>query len=131
MEADKLIIRKEAVFNELIINQMSFRLGETVHSNGGFECTSAQEESTYYRCYYDNKNGTRYSGIVVGDQARCQRYSADNKSIIKYFWALVIGVGDDYVDISKTDKDGSAFPRKGTISCSSVTEPTSPANRQS
>ena len=113
VEADKLIIRKEAVFNELIINQMSFRLGETVHSNGGFECTSAQEESTYYRCYYDNKNGTRYSGIVVGDQARCQRYSADNKSIIKYFWALVIGVGDDYVDISKTDKDGSGIPAEG------------------
>ena len=113
VEADKLIIRKEAVFNELIINQMSFRLGETVHSNGGFECTSAQEESTYYRCYYDNKNGTRYSGIVVGDQARCQRYSADNKSIIKYFWALVTGVGDDYVDISKTDKDGSGIPAEG------------------
>ena len=113
VEADKLIIRKEAVFNELIINQMSFRLGETVHSNGGFECTSVQEESTYYRCYYDNKNGTRYSGIVVGDQARCQRYSADNKSIIKYFWALVTGVGDDYVDISKTDKDGSGIPAEG------------------
>ena len=113
VEADKLIIRKEAVFNEAIINQMSFRLGETVHSNGGFECTSAQEESTYYRCYYDNKNGTRYSGIVVGDQARCQRYSADNKSIIKYFWALVTGVGDDYVDISKTDKDGSGIPAEG------------------
>ena len=113
VEADKMIIRKEAVFNELIINQMSFRLGETVHSNGGFECTSAQEESTYYRCYYDNKNGTRYSGIVVGDQVRCQRYSADNKSIIKYFWALVTGVGDDYVDISKTDKDGSGIPAEG------------------
>ena len=113
VEADKLIIRKEAVFNELIINQMSFRLGETVFSNGGFECTSVQEESTYYRCYYDNKNGTRYSGIVVGDQARCQRYSADNKSIIKYFWALVTGVGDDYVDISKTDKDGSGIPAEG------------------
>ena len=113
VEADKLIIRKEAVFNEAIINQMSFRLGETVFSNGGFECTSAQEESTYYRCYYDNKNGTRYSGIVVGDQARCQRYSADNKSIIKYFWALVTGVGDDYVDISKTDKDGSGIPAEG------------------
>jgi len=113
VEADKLIIRKEAVFNELIINQMSFRLGETVFSNGGFECTSVQEESTYYRCYYDNKNGTRYSGIVVGDQARCQRYSPDNKSIIKYFWALVTGVGDDYVDISKTDKDGSGIPAEG------------------
>ena len=113
VEADKLIIRKEAVFNEAIINQMSFRLGETVFSNGGFECTSVQEESTYYRCYYDNKNGTRYSGIVVGDQARCQRYSADNKSIIKYFWALVTGVGDDYVDISKTDKDGSGIPAEG------------------
>ena len=113
VEADKMIIRKEAVFNELIINQMSFRLGETVFSNGGFECTSVQEENTYYRCYYDNKNGTRYSGIVVGDQARCQRYSADNKSIIKYFWALVTGVGDDYVDISKTDKDGSGIPAEG------------------
>ena len=113
VEADKMIIRKEAVFNELIINQMSFRLGETVFSNGGFECTSVQEENTYYRCYYDNKNGTRYSGIVVGDQARCQRYSPDNKSIIKYFWALVTGVGDDYVDISKTDKDGSGIPAEG------------------
>ena len=112
-EVDKLVVRKEALFNEVIINQVSFRLGETVFSNGGFECTEVEDISGVYRCFYDNKDGRRYCGLVVGDQVRCQRYDANQKNIIKYYWRLVEAVGENYVDLSKTDFDGNGIPEEG------------------
>lgn len=111
--ADKVMIRKQAIFNEVIINQISFTLGATVFSNGGCEITDVQEMADAYRCYYDNKDGKRYSGLVVNDQVRCQRYSPTQNSIVKYYWRLVVAVGDNYIDLSKTDADGADIPAIG------------------
>lgn len=113
LEVDNAIIRKKAVFNEVVINQISFTIGETIFSNGGCECTSVEELDDCYRCYYDNKDGRRYSGLVVGDQVRCQRYDPTQHTIIKYYWRLVVGVGENYIDLSKTDCDGSDIPEEG------------------
>ena len=113
IELDNAIIRKKAIFNETVINQISFSLGTTVFSNGGFECTNVQEMDHAYRCYYDNKDGKRYSGIIVDDQVRCQRYSNAQDSITKYYWMLVVAVGDNYVDLSKSDRDGTGIPEVG------------------
>lgn len=112
-EVDKLVVRKEAVFNELVINQVTFRVGETVFSNGGCEILRVETQASVYRCYYDNKNGRRYSGLVAGDQVRCQRYDADQKTIVKYYWRLVEAVGEDYIDLSRTDADGTGLPEAG------------------
>lgn len=110
---DKLIVRKEATFNEVVINQVSFRLGETIFSNGGCEITEVEDITDVYRCYYDNKNGKRYSGLEIGDQVRCQRYDANSKNIVKYYWRLVTAVGENFVELSKTDADGSGVPEVG------------------
>lgn len=112
-EIDKLVVRKESQFNEAVINQVTFKIGATVHSNGGCEITSVEELDTAYRCYFDNKNGTRYSGLVVDDQVRCQRYDANQNNIVKYYWRLVVAVSENYVDLSKTDVDGSSIPEAG------------------
>lgn len=112
-EVDKLIVRKEAVFNELIINQVTFRTGETVFSNGGCELTRVEKLETVYRCYYDTRQGRRYSGLVEGDQVRCQRYDAHLQTVVKYYWRLVMSVGEDYVDLSQTDADGTGLPEAG------------------
>lgn len=113
VEADILKIRKEAIFNEAVINQVTFRVGATVFSNGGCEITRVEELETAFRCYYDNKEGRRYSGLTAGDQVRCQRYDPTQHTIIKYYWRLVTAVGEDYVELSKSDADGSASPEAG------------------
>ena len=111
--ADIMIVRKEAIFNEAVINQVTFRVGATVFSNGGCEITRVEELETAFRCYYDNKEGRRYSGLTAGDQVRCQRYDPTQHAIIKYYWRLVTAVGEDYVELSKNDADGSASPEAG------------------
>lgn len=113
VEADRLIVRKDAVFNELVIRQTDFVTGETVFSCGGFECTSVEETATAYRCYYNNHDGAKYSGLKVGDQVRCQRYAAEGNTVIKYYWRLVTAVTENYVDLSKTDVDGNGIPDEG------------------
>lgn len=113
VEADRLIVRKDAVFNELVIRQTDFVTGETVFSCGGFECTSVEETTTAYRCYYNNHDGAKYSGLKVGDQVRCQRYAAEGNTVIKYYWRLVTAVTENYVDLSKTDADGNGIPDVG------------------
>ena len=111
--ADIMIVRKEAIFNEAVINQVTFRVGATVFSNGGCEITRVEELETAFRCYYDNKEGRRYSGLTAGDQVRCQQYDPTQHAIIKYYWRLVTAVGEDYVELSKSDADGSASPEAG------------------
>ena len=111
--ADIMIVRKEAIFNEAVINQVTFRVGATVFSNGGCEITRVEELETAFRCHYDNKEGRRYSGLTAGDQVRCQRYDPTQHTIIKYYWRLVTAVGEDYVELSKSDADGSASPEAG------------------
>lgn len=113
VEADRLIVRKDAVFNELVIRQTDFVTGETVFSCGGFECTSVEETTTAYRCYYNNHDGAKYSDLKVGDQVRCQRYAAEGNTVIKYYWRLVTAVTENYVDLSKTDADGNGIPDVG------------------
>lgn len=113
LEVDKIIVRKEAQFNTLLVNQIGFTLGETIFSNGGCELTRVEPMDGYYRCYYDNHNGQRYSGILLGDLVRCQRYSPSFDTISKYYWRVVVSVGDDYFDLSDEEKDGSGIPEVG------------------
>lgn len=112
-EVDILKARKEAVFNTAIINQVTFKIGATVFSNGGCEIARVEELDDVYRCYYDTKEGRRLCGLVAYDQVRCQRYDPSQHTIVKYYWRLVMSVGDDYVDLSKTDADGTGVPEEG------------------
>ena len=113
VEADKLVIRKEATFNEIVINQIDFVLGETIFSGGGCVITSVEELGDIYRCYYDPKDGARLSGLSIGSQARCQRFDAACQNVVKYYWRLVVEIGDNYVDLSKEDADGEGIPTQG------------------
>lgn len=113
LEIDKIDVRKEAHFNELVINQISFSRGETVLTAGGFEIIRVEELETVYRCFYDNADHRRYAGIRIDDLIRCQQYDAAYGAIVKYYWRLCVGIGDDYVDLSKNDCDGLGLPATG------------------
>ena len=113
IETDKVIVRQSLTVNELIVNQETFQKGSTIFVKAGCTITEVEEHDTFYRCYYDNEDGNRYSGFKAGDQARCQRYDKSYDEVVKYYWRLVEGVGDDYVDLSKTDCDGTGVPEAG------------------
>lgn len=109
LATDILKVRKSAEFYELIINQISFSRGATVHSAAGCEITSVEKIDDVYRCYYDNKDGKRHSGFKDGDQARCQRFDESFGGVIKYYWRVVAGVGDNYVDLYVGGVDESGY----------------------
>lgn len=113
VEADRMVVRKDMTVSELVVNQETFNRGGTVYVKAGCTITRVDEYENFYRCYYDNENGHSYSGFKEGDQARSQRYDQSFENLIKYYWRLVVGVGEDYVDLSKTDCDGSGLPEEG------------------
>lgn len=117
ISADIIKVRKKAEFYELVINQTTFELGDTIKTAGGCTITSVEVVGDAYRCYYDNHNGSRLSGFKIGDQARCQRYDASFDAITKYYWRVVKEVGDNYIDlyIAGVDANGMALAEGGGI----------------
>ena len=113
VETDRVVVRKDMTVNELVINQETFSRGSTIYVKAGCTITRVEEYPDYYRCFYDNEGGNRYSGFKAGDQARCQRYDKSYDEVVKYYWRLVVSTGDDYVDLSKSDFDGTGVPEAG------------------
>ena len=113
IETDNLVVRQGLTVNELVVNQETFSKGSTIYVKGGCTITKVEDFGEFYRCYYDNEGRSRLSGFKYEDQARCQRYDKSYENVVKYYWRLVVGVGDDYVDLSKTDADGEGLPEAG------------------
>lgn len=118
LEVDRLLVRKIAYFVELVIQRMSHVGGQIVLTPASMKCIRVEEFDDYYRCYFESTDGdkTLTNDFVVGDQARCQTFNiktgtSQNVSN-SYYWRLVVGVGDDYIDLSKADCDaGSTVPQ--------------------
>lgn len=114
LEIDRLSVRKTLEVNELIINQTTFYGGKYLYSAAGMEVVRVEEDTDIYRCYMDTKQGTRLNQFAVNDQAFCQRFASSGSTVIKNYWRLVVAVGSDYIDLSKTDCiAGSGVPEAG------------------
>lgn len=112
-EFDYLTIRKVALFIELIIQEAKHVGGMLIVSPSGMTISKVEETDTAYRCYFERTDGDRtlQNQFTVGTQARRQTFNLINQA---YYWRLVTEVGDDYVDLSKTDCDtGSTIPQAG------------------
>lgn len=112
-EFDYLTIRKIATFIELIIQEAKHVGGMLIVSPSGMTISKIEETSTAYRCYFERTDGNRtlQNMFTVGTQARRQTFNLTSQA---YYWRLVTAVGDDYVDLSKTDCDtGSTIPQVG------------------
>lgn len=112
-EFDYLTIRKVALFIELIIQEAKHVGGMLIVSPSGMTISKVEETNTAYRCYFERTDGDRtlQNQFTVGTQARRQTFNLINQA---YYWRLVTEVGDDYVDLSKTDCDtGSTIPQAG------------------
>lgn len=112
LEVDKLSVRKWAKFTEIIIERLSHIGGELVLSPARMICSEVEELTDSYRCYFDKGDNDEFvQEFVVNDQARCQVFTGSGT---KYYWRLVTAIGDNYIELSKTDMDsGSDIPAAG------------------
>lgn len=83
--------------------------------------TCQDTETEVYRCYFKttDEDRTIYNQFAVGDLAICREFNtaqnADGSTTLgRSYWRAVVGVGDDYIDLSMTDcQQGSDVPIKG------------------
>ena len=108
LQTDKLLVRKIMYVLEMMIQRMRFQGGIMVLSPAtGFKIDRVETFDTYYRVYCRTED---FNEFEVNDQARIQNFNGNN---IKYLWSLVLSRGDDYIDISRVDKDGNGVPAEG------------------
>lgn len=116
VEADYLNIRKKATFTTISVQELKSVGGEIIVSPAAMVCNSVEETSDAYRCYFntsDNEGKHIFNEFAVDDQARCQVF---NVLGMRYYWRLVTAVGDNYIDLSKTDCDeNSDIPQAGDV----------------
>ena len=101
IEVDELFVRIKAMFSELEIKKLSYAGGNYMFTAAGMKCGTAIENP-----------------FKEGDQVRFQDFNIkpgvyENVSN-RYYWRLCVGVGEDYIDLSKTDCDANSdIPQEG------------------
>lgn len=104
-EFDFLNVRKKAMFKELTIQELKNVGGELILSPAAMKCESVTELEDAYRCYFNNSGEAGLqirNEFAVNDQVRCQTFNMNGN---RYYWRLVVGIGENYIDVSKTDCD--------------------------
>lgn len=124
IEADEMYIRLKAVFDSLEIRHTTHVGGQQILSPAGMTCIRVEEYPSFYRCFMKADDGSKavLNLFAEGDQAQCRDMNVlegvyENISN-QYYWRLVVGVGQDYIDLSKGDCDpGSTIPVAGDSIC--------------
>lgn len=123
-EIDEIYVRLKAVFDSLEIRHSTHVGGQQILSPAGMTCIRVEEYDAYYRCFMKADDGSKaiQNLFAENDQAQCHDINVkegiyENVSN-QYYWRLVIGIGDDYIDLSKDDCDkGSTVPAAGDNIC--------------
>lgn len=120
LEVDRMLVRKVATFIQLLIQQIKHVGGQIILTPASMSCAKVEDMGDYYRCYFENTDGekTIEQEFEVGDLARAQTFNVKegvNDNVTNtYYWRAVVGTGDNYIDLSKTDCDaGSTEPKAG------------------
>lgn len=124
-EIDKLYVRLKAYFEQLeIINVNSVGGKQIISPAGGIKCSQVETYDSwgYYRCYFlSEQDGEKIENrFAVGDLAYSKTFNARegsyNKISNRYYYRLVVGRGENYIDLSKTDCDAdSDEPQEGDV----------------
>lgn len=98
-----LEVTKKASFTSLEIQEKTHVGGQILVTPAAITCGEVEEFDDYYRCYFQTMGADGdeiFNQFAVGDQAICQTYNAWGS---KYYWRLVTGIGEDYIDLSKVE----------------------------
>lgn len=120
IEVDELFVRIKAMFSELEIKKLSYAGGNYMFTAAGMKCGTVEEHEDFWRCYLlvDDGETAIENPFKEGDQVRFQDFNIkpgvyDNVSN-RYYWRLCVGIGEDYIDLSKADCDAdSDIPQEG------------------
>lgn len=120
IEVDELFVRIKAMFTELEIKKLSYAGGNYMFTAAGMKCGKVEEYEGFWRCYLlvDDgetaiENPFRTDDMVTFRDFNIKPGVYENVSN-RYYWRLCVGVGDDYIDLSKTDCDANSdVPREG------------------
>lgn len=89
-----------------------------LEGNALYAISEGGEEA--YRCFFRNTDGekTINNMFAIGDQAQCREFNVStgvsHGVSNRYYWRLVTGIGNDYIDLSVSDCDnGSDIPEAG------------------
>jgi hypothetical protein len=136
IEVDNLLVRLKAEFGSLGIREITHIGGELILSSAAITCSKVEtvEASqlyysdgtevvfsdgtkavtpSVYRCYFTNDDKERAitNDFAIGDLATCRTWNIKEGTYEnvtnRYYWRLVVGVGDDYIDLSSIDCDAS------------------------
>lgn len=120
IEVDELFVRIKAMFSELEIKKLSYAGGNYMFTAAGMKCGTVEEHEDFWRCFLlvDDGETAIENLFKEGDQIRFQDFNIkpgvyENVSN-RYYWRLCVGVGEDYIDLSKTDCDANSdIPQEG------------------
>lgn len=120
IEVDELFVRIKAMFSELEIKKLSYAGGNYMFTAAGMKCGKVEEHEDFWRCYLlvDDGETAIENPFKEGDQVRFQDFNIkpgvyENVSN-RYYLRLCVGVGEDYIDLSKTDCDANSdIPQEG------------------
>lgn len=104
LEVDRLRVRREAIFNDVVINQIKFQGGIVVYSAANMEVSRVEKIGNDYRLFFDMKGNTVHNQFVEHDIIKCQRFSSTTGES-KYYSTIVTDLGADFIDISNYSKD--------------------------
>lgn len=111
---DFLTVNKKAIFTALDVQDMHHVGGRVLITPASMICNKVEDFPDFYRCYfqnYDDGGNQIFNNFVVDDQAICKTFNTWGTT---YYWRLVVGVGSDYIDLSKTDCDSNSdAPKSG------------------
>lgn len=116
LEVDEMLVRRVAYFIELIIKSLKHVGGTIVLTPASMRCSKVEEHDAFYRCFFENQRDGKVINqeFVAGDQARSQTFNVkegvSHNVSSQFYWRLVIAVGEDYIDLSKSDAAAGSMP---------------------
>lgn len=105
---DYLEVTKKATFTSLEIQEKTHAGGQILLTPAAMLCNRVEELEDVYRCYFQTEgyDGEEiFNQFAIGDQAISQTF---NEWGGHYYWRLVVGIGENYVDLSKTECDSES-----------------------
>ena len=98
-----LEVTKKASFTSLEIQEKTHVGGQILVTPAAINCGEVEEFDNFYRCYFQTKGvegDEIFNQFAIDDQAICQTYNTWGS---RYYWRKVVGIGEDYIDLSKVE----------------------------
>ena len=109
IETDYLDVRLKFTAREVEIQRVYHIAGAQIKTAANMKCVRVEELTDVYRCYMntvDDDGNEVTNDFRVNDQAYVQTFNlvkqADGTVGNHFLWRLVVAVGEDYIDLSKT-----------------------------